>query len=280
MRRPPRGSDPTRRQYLRRAAAAVGTAGLTATAGCLGGIRDDISPPPTAIGGTAATAETALSREEFDAYADRQHDRYGDHGVWGAGGAEPDHDLDFVGAWTRRIGVGTDGSPNPQPDSADGLRAVADAVVAAYAIPRSGEDGKEHHQLWLWAGGRLLAEGDGGLLAATPALRRVEVGVELTGDGAEVGPYTPGSDRSSGPVAVGPTSPDVDGPAASVPLDTGEIRVVPERTGFDRNAYAAEWRGDDDGRQSVNATCAAAWADGVAPSFDLSVRLAADRRRR
>ena len=278
MRRPPRGSGPTRRQYLRRVGGTVATATLAATAGCLGGVRDDVSPPATAIGGTSAIAETSLSSDEFTTYAERQRERYGDHGVWGAGGAEPDHGLDFVGAWTRRIGVTTEGSPVPQPDSTDGLRAVADAAVAAYGIPRDDNEA-DHYQLWLWTAGELLADTNGGLLAATPALRRVEIGVELTGDGAEMGPYAPGSDRSSGPVAVGPASPDVGGPAASVPLETGEIRVVPGRTGFDENAYAVEWRGHHDGRQSVNATCEAAWEQDMLPAFDLSIRLTADRRR-
>ena len=278
MRRPPRGSDPTRRQYLRRTAAGLGVGGLAATAGCLGGVRDDISSPATAIGGTSATTETSLSSDEFTAYAESQRERYGDHGVWGAGGTEPDHGLKFAGAWTRRVGVTTDGSPDPQPDSTDGLRAVADAAVAAYEIPRN-DDEADHYQLWLWAAGNLLADTDGGLLAASPELRRVEIGVGLTGDGAAMGPYAPGSDRSTGPVTVGSDSPNVGGPAASVPLESGEIRVVPDRTGFDENAYAVEWRGHHDGRQSVNATCEAAWEPGAAPAFDLSARLAADRRR-
>ncbi len=278
MRRPPRGSDPTRREYLRRAAAGLGIGGIAATAGCLGGVRDDLSPPATAIGGTSATAEVSLPRDEFAAYTETQRERYGDHGVWGAGGTEPDHGLTFAGAWTRRVGVNTDGSPAPQPDSTDGLRAVTDAAVAAYEIPRD-DDGTAHYQLWLWAAGDLLADADGSLLAATPALRNVEIGVGLTGDGAAMGPYAPGSDRSTGPVAVGPDSPDVGGPAASVPLEAGEIRVVPDRTGFDENAYAVEWRGHHDGRQSVNATCEVAWERGTEPAFDLSVRLTADRRR-
>lgn len=64
----------------------------------------------------------------------------------------------------------------------------------------------------------------------------------------------------------------------SILLETGQIRVVPERTGFDQNAYAVAWRGDHDGQQAVAATCETAW-DGDAPQFELSVRLAADRRR-
>lgn len=276
MRRPPRSCDRTRRQFLRRAGGAAAASSLVATAGCLGGVRDELAAPPTAIGGTTATVGTALSREAFDASVERQRTRYGDHGVWGIG-SEPDHDLEFVGAWTRRVGLDTDGDPRPDPDSTDGLRAVADAVAVAYEIPDREAAEKRQYQLWLWAAGRLVADADGGALAATPGLRRVEVGVELDGSGAEMGPYAPGSDRSDGPIAVGPATPGVDGPAASVPIDAGEIRVVPERTGFDQNAYAAQWRGDHDGSQSVNATCEAAW-DGD-PSFGLTVRLTADRRR-
>ncbi|NHX36835.1 MULTISPECIES: hypothetical protein [Halolamina] len=279
MRRPPRSANNSRRQFLRRAAGALGVAGLTGTAGCLGDVRDTVSPPATAIGGTSAMAETGLSNDEFDAYTTRQRERYGDHGVWGAADAEPEHDLQFVGAWTRTIGLTTAGDPDPQPDGTGALRAVADGVVAAYEIPDRSEDGKQHYQLWLWAAGRLPGESDDGPAAATAALRRLEVGVELTGDGAEMGPYTPGSDRSKGPITIGPSSPDVDGLAASIPLETGEVRVVPERTGFDDNAYAFAWRGDHDGQQAVAATCEAAWGGDDAPQFDLSIRLAADRRR-
>ncbi|KPN29460.1 hypothetical protein SY89_00173 [Halolamina pelagica] len=279
MRRPPRSATDSRRQFLKRAAATLGVAGLTSTAGCLGDVRDNVSPPATAIGGTSAIAETALSKDAFDAYATRQREQYGDHGIWGAADSEPEHDLEFVGAWTRTIGVTADGSPAPQPEGPGDLRAVADSVVAAYEIPDRSTEEKQHYQLWLWAAGRLPGEADDGPVAATPGLRRVEIGVELTGGDAEMGAYTPGSDHSRGPVTVGPASPDVDGLAASVPLETGQIRVVPDRTGFDKNAYAVAWTGDHDGQQAVAATCETAWDGDSAPQFELSVRLAADRRR-
>jgi len=279
MRRPPRSATDSRRQFLKRAAATLGVAGLTSTAGCLGDVRDNVSPPATAIGGTSAIAETALSKDAFDAYATRQREQYGDHGVWGAADSEPEHDLQFVGAWTRTIGLTTAGDPNPQPEDVRDLRAVADSVVAAYEIPERSTDDKQHYQLWLWAAGRLPGSADDGPVAATPGLRRVEVGVELTGTDAEMGAYTPGSDRSRGPVTIAPTSPGFDGLAASIPLETGTVRVVPERTGFDENAYAVTWHGDHDGQQAVAATCETAWRGDDAPQFDLSVRLAADRRR-
>lgn len=273
----PRSDDPStpRRQFLRRTA---GVAGLAATAGCLG-VRDRVSPPATAIGGTDAGAENALSREAFAGFVERQRERYGDHGVWGTAGTEPDHDASFAGAWTRTIGLDTDGDPEPQPDSPADLRAVVAAAVAAYEIPGRGDAGEHYHQLWLWAAARLPGEHDGGLLASTPALRRLEVGVTLDGAGAEMGPYSPGGDWESGPVEVGPVSPGVDGPSAAFPLEAGAVGPSPDRTGFDQNAYAVRWSGTHDAVQSVAGTCEASWGDEGRPSFDLSVRLAADRRR-
>lgn len=279
MRRPPHSSDDrtTRRQYLRRIGGAGGAAGLTATAGCLG-LRDDISPPATAIGGTGARAVNARSRQAFSAFVKRQHEQYGDHGIWGIAVTEPDHDAAFAGAWTRRIGLDSDGDPEPQPDSAASLRAIADAAVIAYEIPERDEPGTQYYQLWLWAAARLPGEHDGKFLAARPALRRIEIGVGLDGTDAEMGPYSPGSDRTEGPVVVSAASPDVDGPATSFPLNSGTIRVVPGRTGFDDNAYAVEWRGDAGGPRSVAGTCEASWSGDGEPSFDLTVRLASDRR--
>ncbi|MBP1987808.1 hypothetical protein [Halolamina salifodinae] len=174
MRRPPRSSNSsTRRQFLRRVGGIAGAAGLGSTAGCLG-LRDAISSPPTAIGGTKAGDVNALSREAFSEFVDRQREQYGDHGVWGTDGTEPDHGAEFAGAWTRTVGLDSDGSPVPQPDSGSDLRAITDAAVVAYGIPERDEAGRQHYQLWLWAAARLPGEHDDGLLAATPGLRRVE----------------------------------------------------------------------------------------------------------
>lgn len=278
MRRPPRSADSTtRRQYLKRVGGAGGAAGLTATAGCLG-LRDELTSPPTAIGGTAASDVNSLSQEAFVEFVDRQREQYDDHGVWGMNGTEPDHGAEFAGAWTRRVGLDSDGSPVPQPDSASGLRAVVDAAAVAYRTPDRDGAGRQYYQLWLWAAARLAGEHDGGLLAATPSLRRVEVGLTLDGD-VKMGPYSPGSDRTEGSVVVSATSPGVDGPAASFPLESGAIRVVPERTGFDDNAYAVAWEGDATDPRSVAGTCEASWGGDGEPSFDLSTRVAADRRR-
>jgi len=279
MQRPPRSSNrSTRRQYLRRVGGVAGAAGLATTAGCLG-LRDELSSPPTAIGGTAASDVNAVDHDAFTEFVDRQRDQYGDHGVWGIGRTEPDHGAEFAGAWTRTVGLDSDGNPVPQPDSAGGLRAVADAAVVAYGVPERNEAETQYYQLWLWAAARLPGEHDDGLLAATPGLRSVEVGVGLEGADPEMGPYTPGSDRSEGPVTVSATSPDVDGPSASFPLESGTVRVVPERTGFDDNAYGVEWRGDTTAARSVAGSCEASWSADSAPTFDLTVRVAADRRR-
>jgi hypothetical protein len=276
MRRPPRGSDATRRQFLRRAAAGLGVGGLAATAGCLGDLRDDVSPPPSATAETTATPDNALSESAFLDYAERQRERYGDRGVWGTAGTEPAHDTTFVGAWTETVALDAEGEAAEEPADP---RAVVDAVAALYRSSIESADGSPLSQLWLWAGARLPGGGTDGVLAATRALRRVEVGVELRGDGAEIGPYSPGTDRRKGPVTVSGSTPGYDGLATAFPIETGVIRVVPERTGFDRNAFAVQWRGDAEGSQSVLGSCEAAWPGESVPSFTLSTRVAADRRR-
>jgi hypothetical protein len=175
--------------------------------------------------------------------------------------------------------LGSDGEPRPQPDETGDLRAVVDAAVAAYTAPEGDGSGEERYQLWLWAAGRLTGGEGGGALTRTSALRRLEVGVTLDGDGAEMGPYTPGSDLTEGPASIGPSAMGIGGPSTSFPIHSGTVRVAPERTSFDENAVAVQWRGDTDRTQSVNGTCAASWAADSGPSFDLSTRVAADRRR-
>ncbi|MBP1987809.1 hypothetical protein [Halolamina salifodinae] len=54
---------------------------------------------------------------------------------------------------------------------------------------------------------------------------------------------------------------------------------MPDRTGFDQNGYAVEWRGDATSARSVAGICGASWGGNAAQSFDLSVRVTADRRR-
>jgi len=277
VQRPPRSSDSAtpRRQFLRRTAGAAATAGLAATAGCLGGIRDSVTPPAAVTVETDATSENSLSAAELGTYAERQQEQYGDHGVWGTAGTEPDHDLSFVGAWTESLGLGEDGQVTTNLAAA---RASVDAAAALYRTG-TGSDSGTRYQLWLWAAGRLPGEQADGRMAPTRALRRIEVGVTLAGDSAAMGPYSPASDRVDGPVSVGPTSPGYTGITTSFPLDTGTVRPTPERTGFDQNAYAVQWRGDADTVQSVNATCEATWPAESEPAFLFDARLAADRRR-
>lgn len=278
MRDAPRSADPStpRRKFLRRTAGAVAAGGLVATAGCLGDVRDDVAPPASTTAQTDATSENALSKSAFLDYAENQRERYGDRGVWGTAGTEPDHGLSFVGAWTETAALNESGEAAEDPDE---RRAVVDAAAARYRTDSESDDGNPRDQLWLWAAGRLPGEQDDGFLAATRALRRVEVGVELHGDDAEIGPYSPGSDWAEGPVGVAGPSPGYDGLSTTYPLETGVVRVVPERTGFDQNAYAVQWRGDADRPQSVIGTCEAAWPESHTPSFSLSTRLSADRRR-
>lgn len=270
MRCPPRGCDPTRRQYLRRAAGTVTAAGLAATAGCLGDVRDEIDPAPSTSADLDATPASALSASEWAEYVNDRREQYGDRGVWGTARDEPDHGLEFVGAWaeTASLDVGESG----------GLRAVADAAAALYRTDRSGEAERTHYRCWLWIGGLLFGPRDGGLLAPTPELRRLVVGVALDGDG-EMGPYAPATERTDGPVAVESPAPDGDGLRATFPLSEGTVGVDPEGTGFDEDAYAAEWVGRRRGFQSVNAVCELSWPADASPSFTFVTGLAADRRR-
>lgn len=278
MRDAPRDSAPStpRRRFLRRTVGTVATGGLGATAGCLGNVRDDVLPPAAVTVEADATRQNSHSTAEFASYVERQREQYGDYGVWGTAGSEPDHGLSFIGAWTETLTLSESGDATTDPASP---RAVVDAAAALYGATTQTDSGVRRYQLWLWAGGRLPGEQADGLLAATRTLRRVEVGAALAGDGAEIGPYSPASDYAEGPVTVSAATPGFGGLSTSFPLDTGTVRVAPERTGFDQNAYAVQWRGDTSSTQSVNGTCEASWADDSDPSFVFGVRLAADRNR-
>lgn len=244
----------TRRALLRDVGAGIGAVGVAGLAGCTG--SSDSTDVVLSVSKRIDADTTPLSKEEFDAYADETHDRYGDAGPWGERGTEPDHGLSYVGAWTER-------SRSPTTDS-DAVS--ADHLVALYRVPPEKSRGtSDYYQFWLWSG----VEPGG-----ATTVERLQPTVELSGEDRRMRMYAPAEEFTSGPISVGLDRPTVDGLRATVPLPTGTVRVAPEVTRVGgAGAYSPVWSGETTTTQSVTATFESSWPTAKRREFDWRVEI-------
>lgn len=274
MTRPP-GADPTpetsatgRRGFLRRALATAAVGGLVTTAGCASELRPAARTVDASVVGSDVES---LSAAEFEQYADRMRDRYGESGVWGIAGEPADDDLSYVGAWTKqvRLADGEDGAP----------LAAADNALALFEIPdKIDEDGNQYFAAWLWSAARPAEPSDDGPFRATPVLRALGAGASLTRGSQDVLAYSPSRTFETSPVAVARPSPFDESDPATFPLQQGTVAVVPAETRVGgAGSYAVEWTGKYDGVQSVNAVFETRWQPDESYSFEWDVSVEAGR---
>lgn len=195
-------------------------------------------------------ASSGLSAAEFRAFATESVDRYGSGGVWGRTRSEPEHELEFQGAWTATA------------EHRDGVD--SDHVAAMYRLPPT-PDGTASSQVWLWSGVDPTESG---------TVRRIETEVSIPGDEAALGIYSPAQDFDASVVdsyTVEAIRKDVVSLSTTMPLSRGTVSVG-ERTQIgEGGAYQPLWKGTQDDTQSLAATTELRWESDVKPLLDWSV---------
>ncbi|XGI83002.1 hypothetical protein ACEU6E_06875 [Halorutilales archaeon Cl-col2-1] len=216
-----------RRDFVKAAAATV------FTAGCLGG-GTTLDRRDTSTVVRSSNSEGGLSETEFDSFADETADIYGDNGVWGKQRQTPDHELEYVGAWTDGVEL-----PNRSGRS--------DSAVAVYRIRREGTT-SDSYFFWLWnAVLSNLSESSG----SDGGVKRIYTGVELD-EGYEMGMYSPATDTQTD-YTVGVDVFSLEPPKATLAVSNGEVAPVAGKTRVgDAGSYRVDWEGDAE-VQSVNA---------------------------
>lgn len=187
-----------------------------------------------------APSSSELSASEFRTVAAESHDTYGTAGVWGRAESEPDHELDFQGAWRTTLSHG------------DGVQ--SDHLVAMYRLPPR-PDGVESSQVWLWSG---LDPSDGA------TIRRLETGLVLPDGGPQLGIYAPAqeyraADVTSYQIASGRL--DVSTLQATIPISAGRVSVGEQTQIGKAGTYAPFWSGESEMQQSLTATTDIQWAN-------------------
>lgn len=211
--------------------------GLTAgIAGCTG-----FNSENTVVkdGITIDSENSDLSESDFHAAVTNSHDTYGKGGVWGHNEREPEHDLDFQGAWTTTLDHQSD--------------VQSDHLLALYRLPPA-PNGTESSQVWIWSG-------------VTPTntekVRRISAGVALPGTESWLGIYSPAqdyraSDEKTYTVESGRL--DVATLTATIPISSGTIGFGEGTQIGDGGAYYPYWEGDSPSTQSLVATTEIRWA--------------------
>jgi hypothetical protein len=221
-----------RRSFL----CALGTGGLAGVAGCnaFGSERELVEEERT-----IDPADGELSASEFRAAAAETHEGYAAGGVWGRDRSEPDHELEFQGAWSATL---------PHRDGAQ-----SEHLLAMYALPPAPQ-GTRSSQVWLWSG---LDPAD------EASVRRLSTGVSLPEDDSSLGIYSPAQDYDADDVSsyrVESGRLDAATLAATMPLSSGRIGID-ERTQIgDGGAYAPVWTGESETPQSLAATTEVRWS--------------------
>ncbi|MDR9382433.1 MAG: hypothetical protein RI560_12295 [Natronomonas sp.] len=225
--------------YRRSVLCALGTGVLAGAAGCnaFGSDREPVSEERT-----IDVAESALSVSAFRAAAAETHEGYAAGGVWGRGQSEPDHGLEFRGAWSVTL---------PHRDGT-----TSDHLLVMYDLPPAPE-GTRSSQMWLWSG---LDPADG------TSVHRLSTGISLPEADLSLGIYSPAQDYDADGVSsyrVESGRLDAATLSATMPLSNGRVGIG-ERTQIgDGGAYASVWTGESETPQSLAATTEVRWpADG------------------
>ena len=243
-----------RRSYLR-AGAVGGLAVLGGLAGCFeraGLVRDRRT---VSEGRRIEGTDDAMDRERFATVAADVVEAYGDSGIWGVERSEPDHALEFVGAWHHE----------PEPE----LPVETGHALACYLVPDVLEDDADLYHFWLWSAAR-TTDGE-------ESVRSIHTGVELTSDEAGMRGYVPvgdsaeereGDDEVDHFVVTELFDLGATPPSARWPVYGGEIDVR-DGTGVGASgAYLPEWSGRGERLQSLVATCEVVVGRGIFPTVD------------
>lgn len=233
----------SRRDALRAGGALLATAGV---AGC---IEERVTSRETRVRDSTTWALNPdvgmdIGREAFTEYVASMADRYGDAGVWGLDGEPADS---FDGAYVQRLAISQQSTSDPSGSHAsldpgevepEAPMLFADACVVGYDL------GDDRYRYWLWVAAdgnddRLLRDVSVSVLGLRIHFRESVLAdtVQLTG--------------TSGEAQVTLGSP----PSGTFPLQEG-TRALDSNSQMGENGfYAADWSGDVDGVQSVNAVC-------------------------
>ncbi|CAP14332.1 hypothetical protein [Halobacterium salinarum] len=187
----------------------------------------------------------SMSRSDFAVAVDNTRETYGENGIWGLAASEPDHGLEYVGAWQdSAIGHRTDDEP----------AFTSDHLLVLYRLPGLQLDGEQFYRAWLWSGA--VPEPSSQLEAIRPS-------IHLVRDSDDMRRYDPASTATEGPVPVSfntPATPGPDGPTIEFPLHAGKVEYAAKKTEIgDAGGYGATWTGAYDSVQGVNATCVMKW---------------------
>jgi len=204
-----------------------------------------------------------MSQQEFTEFVTNIDEIYGNAGVWGKSRTEPEHDLEYVGAWKSSTPV--------KKDTATKEFAILDSSVTLYRIPEKvSEDSQQHYQFWLWSAARPLEQASNDEMIP---FTHLESRVSFDDSAYTMLSYSPSHDSSEGPVSVGPQSPDVEGLAVNFPLRQGKVRYDPDSKVGASGEYGVQWNGAVERVQSVNATFEASWPSGDKQQFSWESRL-------
>lgn len=248
-------TDWSRRSCLK----SLATAGSTVTmAGCSAFRSSSLEPVTASTELSLSLDSNRLSQSEFEAATDDSRKKYGENGIWGVTESEPDHGLEYVGAWRR--------SKNGL-YSNDEKAFESNHLVVLYRIPDLKLDGEQFYRAWLWSG-------------ATPnseyRLDSIRPLVSLSRKSDDMRRYDPARTTSDGPVPVSFATSARDGPTVKFPLHAGKVEYAAKETKVgEAGSYGVSWTGPYDSTQGINATCVMKWPADRELATDWSVEVAA-----
>lgn len=253
----PRDNSVTRRSLVR----ALGGVALTGTiAGCSGiDVRGRSSDPQTHSKTESLTPDSnPMSHESFVEAVESFASTYDTNGVWGLAEHEPDHGLEYVGAWTTSLSAERD----------DGTSAfTSDHALVFYESPDADLDSEALYRAWLWSAASTGTN-------SSHRLRSIRPSISLTRETDDMRHYSPASETTVETVPVELSRANRDGPVVEFPLHQGTVGYVGEQTAVgSAGEFTPSWSGEYGGVQSVNATCEMKWPESEDYDLDWGVRV-------
>jgi hypothetical protein len=231
-----------------------GTA-FVATAGCVGRF-DSANTEVEEVTWMITLGEEIISKDTLDDYVADVHDRFATAGVWGDTRTEPDHELEYRGAWKKDL------------EHIGGVS--SEHLLVLYHVPDLRDGNNGFNQIWLWSGVD-MSEFEG-------YLHELHTGVTFPNN-IEMGQYSPADTyraTDSGQYPVGLTRPTASTLATNAPLSSGTIDLKPEETRIgDGGQYSIRWQGEHEDRMSIIATCEGLWPPGESREFELNAAIEA-----
>ncbi|WP_235168561.1 hypothetical protein [Halobacterium salinarum] len=183
----------------------------TMTAGCSAFGLPSKKPVTASTERSLSPESGSMSRSDFAVAVDNTRETYGENGIWGLAASEPDHGLEYVGAWQdSATGHRTDDEP----------AFTSDHLLVLYRIPGLQLDGEQFYRAWLWSGA--VPEPSSQLEAIRPS-------VHLVRDSDDMRRYDPAKTTSEGPVPVSFATRARDGPTIEFPLHAGKVEYAAKK---------------------------------------------------